>query len=209
MGDFAAMYSLRAMRRLKSDPVTEQALAEILEAATQAASAVNRHNWRFLVIRDRAVKEKIAYYYGEAWNHACGAAAAHDPSSLEPASRRVLKAASHLAHHLAKVPVLILARMPGRPLTEARAASSRYGSVYPAVQNLMLAARTLGLGTTLTTLHKRHDKEIKELPDIPEDVETICPIPLGYPEARFGPARRRPAAEVTYYDRRGRQSPPH
>ncbi len=194
------------MRRLKPDPVPEEALAKVLEAATQAASAVNRQPWRFLVLQDPTVKEKIANYYRDAWNHAYGAAAAQNVSSLDPANRRVLKAANHLAQHMAEVPVLILVCVVGRPSTGARAASSRYGSVFPAVQNLMLAARALGLGTTLTTLHKEHEQEIKELLDIPQDVETVCLIPLGYPEGRFGPVRRRPVAEVTYYDRWGCQS---
>ncbi|HKZ50588.1 MAG TPA: nitroreductase family protein, partial [Dehalococcoidia bacterium] len=167
MDVFEAIYSLRAMRRLKPDPVPDKVVARVLEAAIQAPSSVNRQPWRFLVIRDRALKEKIAEYYLEAWNHTYGASATQG-QSLDPATLRVLRSADYLARHMADAPLLVLVCLLGRPPADPIRASSRYGSVYPAVQNLMLTARALGLGTTLTTVYKRYDGEIKELLGIPE-----------------------------------------
>jgi nitroreductase len=203
-GVFEAMYTLRAMRRLRPDPVPDEALARVLEASAQAASGANLQPWRFLLIRDSEIKKKIAEYYLDAWDHAYGDAAVE--SAQDPAWQRVLRSARHLAHHFAEVPVLVLVCMLGRPPKDPAAAAGRYGSIYPAVQNLMLAARGLGLGTTLTTLHKRHDQKVKELLDIPEDVETICLIPMGYPQGRFGPLHRQPVTDMTFYDRWGAPS---
>ncbi|MDO8613369.1 MAG: nitroreductase family protein, partial [Dehalococcoidia bacterium] len=75
--------------------------------------------------------------------------------------------------------------------------------VYPAVQNLMLAARALGLGATLTTLHRAHEDEVKQLLGIPDGVETMCLIPVGYPEGKFGPTTRIPAERVTFWEKWG------
>ena len=97
-----------------------------------------------------------------------------------------------LADELVDAPVVILAFTVGRP----GAASS----VFPAIQNLMLAARAEGLGTTLTTLHKAHEAEVKELLGVPEGVETMCLIPMGWPKGKFGQGVRLPVEKVTYWD---------
>ena len=85
--------------------------------------------------------------------------------------------------------------------------STHYGSIYPAIQNLMLAARARGLGTTLTTLHKAAEDEIKAILEIPDDVDTVALIPIGYPEGRFGRPKRRPSRDVTHWDRWGQPEP--
>jgi nitroreductase len=122
---------------------------------------------------------------------------------MDPSRRRVMRSADYLAEHMGQEPpVLVLAcieRSPG-----ATGATHTAGaSIYPAVQNLLLAARALGLGACLTTLHLRREAQVKALLGIPEHVDTYALIPLGYPATRHGPLSRRPVAEITSYDRWG------
>jgi nitroreductase len=197
IGLFEAMYSQRAIREFKPDPVPDELVRRLIEAATKAPSGSNRQDWRFLVIRDSETKRKIGEYYNQARSSRYGAGA---PASNIPARRRA--ASDYMAEHLHDVPVLILACIQhnGGPTN-----MSRGGSIYPAVQNILLAARGLGLGSVITSLHKRYENEIKELLGIPEDVETAALLPIGFPAegARYGPTRRAPVEEVTFYDRWG------
>ena len=197
IGLFEAMYSQRAIREFKPDPVPDELVRRLIEAATKAPSGSNRQDWRFLVIRDYETKRKIGEYYNQARSSRYGAGA---PPSNVPARRRA--ASDYMAEHLQDVPVLILACIQhnGGPTN-----MSRGGSIYPAVQNILLAARGLGLGSVITSLHKRYENEIKELLGIPEDVETAALLPIGFPAegSRYGPTRRAPVEEVTFYDRWG------
>ncbi len=110
---------------------------------------------------------------------------------------------AELAHQMATVPVLILACMEHGEAGAGPGPITRGASIYPAVQNLMLAARALGLGTVLTTLHTQYENEIKTLLNIPASVETAALIPMGYPAegTRFGQARRKSLTEVVFHDR--------
>jgi len=202
IGLFEAIYTLRAMRRLKPDPVPQELVEKVLDAAIRAPSTRNLQPWRFIVIRDPALKEAIARYYRDAWEKAFGS---RTPADAEEA--RLIRSGTYLAQHLAQVPVLILVCLEGDRVRQGRARLSLYASVFPAVQNLLLAARGLGLGTTLTTIWRAHEEEIKGLLGIPRDVEAVALIPLGYPQEPFRPNRRRPLAEVTYYERWGRREP--
>ena len=114
----------------------------------------------------------------------------------------MLASARHLSDHLAEAPVLVLACIALDP--GARPTLTTGASIYPAVQNLMLAARALGIGSCLTTIHKYRDAQVKELLGIPADVETAALIPLGHPLGKFGRPPRQPAAEVTHWDGWGR-----
>ncbi len=194
---FEAIHSQRAMRRLKTDPVPDELIWKLLEAAIRAPSGGNRQPWNFLVIRDHETKAKIAEWYLDAWNKSYGPA--RDASTANPALAKTLASANHLAHHLADAPVLIMATI--RSIGVGGVLSG--ASIYPALQNLMLAARGLGLGTTLTTLHRAHESEVKQLLGIPDDVETMALIPVGWPRGKFGAGPRLPAAKVTYWDKWG------
>ena len=200
---FAAIHTQRAIRYFKPDPVPDGLVREVLEAAIRAPSGGNRQPWVFLVLRDAEVRAKVAGFYKRAWDDAGMSRLARDP---DPSTAQVYGSASDLSETMAEVPVLVLAciRHSG-PSTDLTLGSS----IYPAVQNLMLAARGLGLGTVITTVHKRFDDEIKELLGIPENVETAALIPLGYPseKARFGGSRRAPVEQVTYRDHWGRRGP--
>lgn len=195
---FEAINTTRAMRRLKPDPVPDELVWKVLEAAIRAPSGGNRQPWGFLVVRDEEKKKKIAEWYLEAWNKSY--AAMKHVATADPASARTYASADHLANHLAEAPVLIIAAVRSGDVGTSPAGSY----IYPAVQNLMLAARGLGLGTTLTTLHRAHEKEVKELLGIPDEIETMALIPLGWPEGKFGMGPRRPVEEVTFWDAWGK-----
>ena len=196
IGLFEAMYTQRAIRQFKSDPVPEELVRKLIESATKAPSGGNSQPWRFIVIRDAESKRQIGKYYKQAWDAAYGAQSA---ATLED---RVRTSAANLAEHMHEVPVLILACIEhdGSPGTMGRGSS-----IFPAVQNLLLAARGLGLGSVITSLHKRYEQEIKDLLGIPENVETAALLPIGYPAdgVTYGPTRRSPVEEVTYQERWG------
>jgi nitroreductase len=185
----------RAMRRLKPDPVPDELIWKILDTAIKAPSGGNAQPWNFLVVRDREKKQKIGEWYLDAWNRMYGPA--RETMLANEAMARTFKSADHLANHLADVPVLIIATIKkGMP----NISSTLGASIYPAVQNLMLAARAEGLGSTLTTLHKLHEDEAKQLLGIPDDVETMALIPIGWPKGKFGTPSRLPVDKVTYWD---------
>lgn len=199
MDIFEAMYSQRAMRRLKTDPVPEELIWKVLDAAIRAPSGGNLQPWRFIVVTDPEKKKKIGEWYLDGWTKQYSAA--RDIMLADPVRARTYRSADHLANNIADVPVLIFACV-----SSAGAAASGAGpNIFPAVQNLMLAARALGLGTTLTTLHRYHDKEANELLGLPEGHECLAMIPMGWPLGKFGPAPRRPVEEVVHWDAWGQK----
>ena len=196
---FDAIHTQRAIRRFTDEPVSDEAIQRILEAAVRAPSGRNTQPWRFIVIRDTATKQRIGDYYRQACEEA---GIGQEP--IPGLSKKVNDSVTHLAFHMGEAPVLILACYEF--LNEDAVGTSTIltgSSIYPAVQNLLLAARALGLGTALTTVHSMFESDIKDLLGIPPNVQTAALIPLGYPspEERFGGSRRRPVAEVTHFDR--------
>lgn len=201
---FEAMHTQRAIRRLKPDPIPEPVIRQILEAAICAPSGGNRQSWAFLVIRDPELRRRLGALYREGFQELLKvpyyrAAATAPPES--PAGR-MLASARHLAEHLEEAPVLIMACL----YTEGAAPGLMMGaSIYPAVQNILLAARGLGIGSTLTTIHRFRHQAVKDLLGIPPEVETAALIPLGYPLGKFGRAPRKPLGEVSWVDRWGQR----
>ena len=198
IGLFEAMSSQRAIRYFKTDPVPDELIERILEAGTRAPSGGNRQGWAFVVVRDQETRRKIADYYRAEYDLS-GAGERVGGTSQQ---RRIYRSADALARHLHEVPVFIIACIQG---DETGDAMNRGASIYPAVQNMLLAARGLGLGSVLTTRHRRFDAEVKELLGIPESFETAALLPIGYPAegARYGPTKRVPLKEVAFYDRWG------
>jgi nitroreductase len=196
---FEAIRTLRAMRRFTSDPVSDDDLWTILEAATMAPSGGNRQPWNFIVIRDPETKRRLADYYLKGWQQTYGQIPRPTPDDASSGLGRAYLSAEHLAHHLAETPVLIMVTSQGGGV----GTSLPGASIFPAVQNLMLAARALGLGTTITTLHRLHEVEVKRLLGIPDDVDTMALIPIGRPVGKFGPPRRLPVDQVTYWEQWG------
>ena len=198
IGLFEALYTQRAIRYFRPDPVPDEMVSKLIESATKAPSGTNRQPWRFVVVRDADSRQRISDYYRRAWDSAYGNQAGRPPR-IDP---RIKKSAAHLAETMHSVPVLILACVERG---NSAATLGTGASIFPAVQNLLLAARGLGLGSALTTIHKQYEREIKELLGIPESVETVALLPVGYPseQARYGPTSRRPVREVTWWDRWG------
>jgi nitroreductase len=195
---FEIMRTTRSMRRLKPDPVPDALLRQVLEAGTCAANGGNMQSWRFLVIRDPAIKEAASVYYRKAWHEVVGPryrSGGPAPGTTAERFARMLAAAEHLADHLHEAPVWIVPCLSGPRGSGA--------SIFPAVQNMLLAARALGLGSTLTTLYLIHEKEAETALGLPEDVHSYAILPLGYPQGKFGPVRRAPLADVVYLDKWG------
>jgi nitroreductase len=198
---FEIMRTTRSMRRLKPDPVPNALVRQILEAGSCAPSGGNMQRWRFLVVRDPAVKATIGALYKKAWDEQVGPryrAGEPAPGTSRERFQRMLATAEHLAAHIHEAPVWIIPCLAGDAPT--RTAGS---SIYPAVQNMLLAARALGLGATLTTLHLLHEKDVEAALGLPPGFHSYALLPIGYPVGRFGPVRRLPLAEIVYEDRWG------
>jgi nitroreductase len=202
---YDAIHSTRAMRYLKPDPIPEDVIRDILDAAIRGPSGGNSQGWGWLVITDAETKETIAGWYREGWERAYGQRRDDivAEGSDSPLGRTNYLSAEHLANHLEEAPVWIMPVLRGvRNRPNPRAGSSIYG----AVQNLMLAARAHGIGATLTTLYLGHEDEVNELLGIPEDASTMALIPLGYlARGKWSQPRRKPVEEVTHWERWGEQ----
>jgi nitroreductase len=199
---FEIIATTRSMRRLKPDPVPPELVRKILEAGTAAPSGGNMQRWRFLVVTDPKVKETVGAYYKRAWDETVYprySANAPAPGTSPERFRRMLAAAQYLADHIHEAPVWIVPCLEGA--NPSRTAGS---SIYPAVQNMLLAARALGLGATLTTLYLNFEKEAEAALGLPADVHSYALLPIGYPKGRFGPVRRVPLSEIVYGDQWGR-----
>jgi nitroreductase len=215
---FEAMYSVRAMRWLRPDPVPPELIGRVIEAAIQAPSAGNAQNWLFVVVYDAEQRRKIGAIYSkvsgwvrERYKHQ--SRPAHVSQSQYD---RMMKGGIYLHEHMAEAPVLLIpclrltpAELPPDIPADVRLAMKEAApwtagaSIYPAVQNIMLACRALGLGTVLTTNHTIAEDEIKAVLNLPSNVRTFALMPIGYPAGRFGPVKRRPVAEVAMVDRYG------
>lgn len=192
---FEAIRTTRAMRRLDPHrPVAEADLWTIIEAATKAPSGGNRQVARWLVVTDAERRARIGALYGEAWRSIRDVYA---QGATEGPGNAILASADHLADHMGEAPAIVL------PCSR----TDDPASIYPACQNLFLAARALGLGTALTTVHRLREDDVKQVLDIPPEVRTWAMIPVGYPTGRWGEAKRRPVEETTYWDAYGERRP--
>ncbi len=185
---FEAIDTQRGIRYFRPDPVPDELITRLLQAAIKAPSGGAQQGWSFIVIRDQEIKDKI----GELYRSGDGFSITPDMTGQ---ARRVYGAAQYLEDHMEDVPVFILVCI------EANANSSFSGaSIYPAVQNILLAARGLGLGSCLTTRQMRFEEKIKQMLNIPEGVATAALLPIGFPAegVRYGPTRRKALVEVAF-----------
>jgi nitroreductase len=195
-----AMSTLRAVRRLRPDPIPEDVLRRVLEAATWAPSGGNRQPWRAVVVRERTLMKRLGDLYAEVW----GAYAARYPR--DGAFEKSLRAGDHLADHFADLPALVIFCFdPGQlAITDAhlgRPSVVGGASIYPAVQNLLLACRAEGLGCVLTTLLCQREPEVRAMVSIPEPWATAAAVPIGYPIGHgHGPISRRSVDDLVYGD---------
>jgi nitroreductase len=207
---FEAMSTLRAVRRLRKDPVPDDLLRKVLTAATWAPNGGNRQPWRFIVVRDPATKTVLRDLYLPHWTtyeNAHRPAIAKLSDAERPRVERMYATARHLAEHLHEAPIIVVVcvHIPDLAITDAnlgRPSVVGGGSIYPAVQNLLLACRAFGLGTTLTTLLCLEEPKVRERLAIPDNWATAAHVPIGYPEGRgHGPLTRKPVDEVAFLDR--------
>ena len=193
---FEAMSSCRAIRYLKPDPVPEDLVEQVITAATWAPSPGNSQGRDFIVITDKTKRETI----GNAIENAMGSrvAAMERPDKTH---RLMLDGTQHLLATLKTCPVLIFVCGKAIYPYEAPRESFVWSSIYPAAQNLIVAARALGLGTVFTTFQGVAESVIRETLNIPDDVLIGCMIPMGWPDRNFGPVNREPYERVVHHDR--------
>ena len=206
---YDALLTTRAMRRYRDDPVTDDEIERCLRAAQQAPSGGNLQPWQYLVVTDPEGRARVGELYKSAYDRYERTLLAMTPRFRTPEDeaswRRTAEASRHLADHFGEAPALVLFLLP---MIEWMPADDEgrmdigplYASVYPAVQNFMLAARELGIGTALTTVVRIRHEELRALLGIPESMEVAAVVPMGRPTGSFGVARRKPVAAVTHWD---------
>ena len=195
---FYAIHHCRAMRRLKPDPVPENLLMKLISAANQGPTGSNKQNARWIVVRDPVQKKKLADLNRTAVDSYIG-----NPDAVTPGMRGIVRAVMWQRGHFHEIPALLVPcfEYDQKPDDTWRAGSGSGGSIWPAVQNLLLAARALGLGAAITTLGLSDRPAAKKVLGLPDLVEPFAIIPVGYPMGNFGPVTRRPLEEIVHYDR--------
>ena len=204
---FEIMQTTRAMRRLKPDPVPDELIRKILEAGICAPNGGNTQRWRFLVVKDPEIKRRVQPHYKRALDEVIGPryrTSAPPPGVTKEQYMRQHAAVEYLTDHFHEAPVWIVACLEEGTATPTRMSGA---SIYPAVQNMLLAARALGLGATLTTRHLLYEKETEAALGLPPGVHSYAILPIGYPMGRFGPVGRAPLADIVYQDRWGEPYP--
>lgn len=196
------METQRSIRRLLPDPVDDRILLRLIELAVKAPTGSNAQNWEFVLVRDPTKKSVLKGLYRKAWRiyGPLGRRVRRDERT-----RRTMKAVEYQIEHFDEVPVVVVPCLRGWKIPfvipqPSLSYSTYYGSIYPAVQNFLLAARAVGLGAGLVTLPLWNKWAVKRLLHLPLGVEPVCLIPVGWPKGRYGPTSRRPAAEVTHLD---------
>ncbi len=209
---YDALLTTRAMRRYANEPVTDEEVLHCLQAAQQAPSGGNLQPWQYLVVTDPSLRAEVGALYRAAYDRYERTLLAMTPRFRTPEDetswRRTAEASRHLADHFGEAPAMVAFLMPVIDWTPSDDEGPMdigplYASVYPAVQNFMLAARGLGIGTALTTVVRIHHDELRELLGVPDTMEVAAIVPMGRPTGRFGVARRKPVHAVTHWDRFG------
>jgi nitroreductase len=204
IGLMDAMATTRSIRRFRPDPIADNLLRSLLEAATWAPSGSNMQNWRLLVVRDSEKRRQIGEFYRAAFDEFYPRERL--ASESDPSSQRMMAGAIYLADHMGTEPPVLVLFCRDTPSTSPFSRDwTRGASIYPAVQNLLLACRAEGLGCVLTTLLCRNEPELRPLLELPEPWCTAAFVPIGYPVGRgHGMLSRRPVEDMVFGDRFGR-----
>ena len=208
---FDLVGNMRAMRRLKPDPVPLALIQKVLDAGVQAPSGQNLQPWKFVLLTEPDKKAWFAQHYAQAMESRFGLPT--DPAKRKPAGRQ-MRALYYQIDHLHEAPYLLLVcgerDWPFKVPPEARKglAPPNYGAVYPCVQNILLACRAVGLGAALTTMHQVFEDELHAYLGIPETYGVVVTIPIGWPLGRFGPVTRKPATQATFFNHWGDSTSP-
>ena len=198
------LYTQRAIRAWKTDPVPEELIWKVIEAGTKAPSGTNTQPWGFVVIQDDAIRQAISdqLLEGLKGNEGLQQMLEQGSQSADKTTRLMLKGAQRLFTNLASAPVFIIPCLyqVSSPAPEGLLSGS---SIYGAVQNMLLAARALGLGTVMTTFQMAAEQILREQCNLPDDATPVALIPMGYPDAKFGPTTRKPVETVTHWEQWG------
>ena len=203
MGIFETIYNCRAMRKLDSREVPQEDLEKLISAANQAPSGSNNQNARWIIVRNQEVKTKLAEL-NRAGVESYLAPMIESPGSLshqpEDKRRRMLEAVIWQKEHMHEIPALVIACIDFGTIPTPQMIAGGNGSIWPGIQNLLLAARGLELGAAPTTLALRDRDKVAEVLNLPETMAAYCLIPVGYPLGNFGPVTRKPLSEILRYD---------
>jgi nitroreductase len=209
---YDVMSTLRAVRKLRPDPIPDDVLDRVLQAACWAPTGGNTQPWRVVVATGTTTKEALQEIYEPEWDrYSAGFMKMMSGLPADELAKweRVVAAGDHLAQNLGRAPAILMfcANPEMMAITDAdldRISMVGGGSVYPAVQNAMLACVQEGLGCTLTTLHCLQEDRVKEVLAIPADWATVAMVPIGYPVGRgHGPITRRPPSKMAFRDHFG------
>lgn len=220
-GLFEIMYSAGAIRRLRPDPVPDEIITKVLDAAIRAPSGSNAQSWLFMVVKDAGKRKQLGAVYKKASEILMKLyAGAPRPAHMDEKKYvRFMQSVQHLFDHMGDAPVLLVpclkasmwsgnANLPA-DIKARMAGSTRIAgsSIYPAVQNIILACRAFGLGTVLTTIHAFFEEEVRAILNLPADVQTYALMPIGYPQGHHFPVKRKPVNEVACLDTYGKAWP--
>jgi len=196
----AAMNTSRSVRRFTPEPVPEETIEALIWAATRAGSPENNQPWEFVVVTDPSVRASV----GRLVSAAAGMHAASLPPTDDPGVRRTQEAAKRLVRHFGETPAMIFVCHHVVDYPQAYLdAGVGHSAVFMAAANLLVAARSLGLGAAFTFIHMLAGPDLARLLELPEDVAIAVTVPVGWPEGRVGPVSRRPYQEVLHWNRFG------
>ena len=194
-----ALFTQRAIRRFKPDPIPEEVLEDIMEATIRAPNGGNNQQWRFILVKDAGLRGRLGELYREAWWAKRADAGIMGPEDIPP-GKSSMRSAMRLAEEIGGAPALVLVCATAKGAQAA-------GSVIPSAQNMLLAARAFGVGGTIATLHPVVEERVHELFGIPAEAQVVYCMPLGYPRGEFGAVQRRPLTEVCAVDGWGNDYP--
>ncbi len=188
-----AMFTQRAIRRFKKDPIPATVMEDIMQAAIRAPNGGNNQQWHFIVVQDAEKRRQLAELYREAWWAKRADAGIMGPQDIPP-GKSSMRSAMRMADEIGDAPAMVLVCATSRGAQAA-------GSVIPSAQNMLLAARAFGIGGTIATLHAVVEERVHALFNIPDTAQVVYCMPFGYPRGSFGPVTRLPLNEVCNYDR--------
>ena len=203
---YEVMQTQRAVRRWSDEPVADDVIERIIQAAVWAPSGSNLQPWGFVVVRDQGKRERLAAAIRTSFESRFAGDLPNPDDISDPTQRRMMRGAFNLFADFAAAPVLVIPCLVSAqsPAPDGLLAGS---SIYPSIQNLMLAARAEGLGTVLTTPQDGIRSELRDELVIPDGARPVAVIPMGWPAVNFGPVTRKPLSEFLHWDQWGASTP--